>query len=211
MSKFAKPTAIVAIVIVTVISAGTLYFVSTGDEKFTQCGSDGVVFGESMIGGPFELINGEGKSVTHKDVIRKPALIYFGFTNCPGVCPVDNSRNAAAVELLAEQNIDATPVFITVDPDRDTSDRVKEFTGYFHENMIGLTGSPEQIAKAAEQYRVFYNKRPARSDGFYMVDHSTQTFLELPGHGVVDFFKRDDSPEKIAEITACYARAGGFT
>ncbi|KNG93655.1 SCO family protein [Pseudaestuariivita atlantica] len=184
---------------------GSLWYVTSREARdvFAACRS-GVAGGD--IGGPFTLVNGNGETVTDADVITEPTLIYFGYTFCPDVCPLDMARNAEAVDLLADEGIDATPVFITVDPARDTVDVVREFADVFHPRAIGLTGTPEQIDAAAKAYRVFYR---AHDDGdeFYLVDHSVFTYVVLPGHGFVDFVRRDTSPRQLADRVACFANA----
>lgn len=145
--------------------------------------------------------------MTEKDVITKPSLVYFGYTYCPDVCPLDASRNAGAVEILAERGVDATPVFISIDPERDTPDVLAEFTDVMHPEMVGLTGSAEQVKAASQAYRTFY-KRQAGGGDDYLVDHSTFTYLVLPDAGFVDFFRRDATVEQIAETVACYAELG---
>lgn len=156
------------------------------------------------IGGPFTLLDETGGEVTESDVITGPTLVYFGYTYCPDVCPFDNIRNADAVDLLKERGYDVTPVFVSVDPARDTPQVMAEYTDYVHPDMLGLTGSPEQVAEAAAAYRVYYAAGEAEdgSDN-YPVDHSTFTYL-MDTHGLVDFFRRDVTPEEMADRVACH-------
>ena len=102
---------------------------------------DGPLTG-SAIGGPFSLSDGDGKTVSDRDFPGKWQLIYFGYTFCPDVCPVDNSRNAEAVDILEEQGFDVTPVFISVDPARDTAEVMADYAANMHPRMIALTGTP---------------------------------------------------------------------
>lgn len=171
------------------------------DDQFAQC-RGGAVGGD--IGGPFTLVNGQGQTVTDKDVITKPSLIYFGYTFCPDVCPLDNVRNAEAVDILEERGFDVTPIFISIDPERDTADIVAEFAANHHPKMIGLTGSPEQVRAASQAYKTYYRKQNSDDPDYYLVDHSTFTYLVLPETGFVDFFKRDETAEQMAERTACF-------
>lgn len=160
------------------------------------------------IGGPFTLVSETGVTVTDADVITDPTLIYFGYTFCPDVCPMDVDRNAAAIEILDERGVQATPVFISVDPERDTPEYLAEFTDYFHPRMIGLTGSAEQVAAASKAYKTYYRAQtPQSGDEFYLVDHSTFSYLVLPEHGFVEFFRRDVTPEQMADHIACFAEA----
>lgn len=173
-----------------------------GDDAFGPCRA-GVVSGGADIGGPFSLISETGEAVSDAQVLDRPALVYFGFTFCPDVCPLDTARNAEATDLLAGMGYDVRPVFISVDPDRDTPEVLAEYTSYIHENMLGLTGSPEQIAAAAAAYRVYYRKQDG-DDEFYLVDHSTFTYLMLPGHGFAEFFPRNESADDVARRAACF-------
>jgi protein SCO1/2 len=175
-------------------------------DRFAQCRTSQVAGGD--IGGPFELVSETGETVTEAEVLNEPALIYFGYTFCPDVCPLDAMRNALAVEELEDRGYRVKPVFISIDPQRDTPEVVAQFTDNFHERMIGLTGTPEQVRAASQAYRTFYQAQPAEEDDpFYLVDHTTLTYFTLPGIGFVDFFRRDDTPETIAERVACFIDA----
>ncbi len=180
------------------------YVLGNREDAFAQCAQGAVAGGD--IGGPFELVSQTGETVTEQDVITEPTLIYFGYTYCPDVCPLDVSRNAEAIDVLAEQGVEATPVFISVDPERDTPDVLAEFTDIMHPKMIGLTGSASQVKAASQAYRTFYRKQAGGGED-YLVDHSTFTYLVLPEKGFVDFFRRDASADQMAETVACYAAA----
>ncbi len=190
------------------IIAGSLAYTFLGapDDKFAQCRQGAVSGGTSAIGGPFTLVSETGTTVTEADVITKPSLVYFGYTFCPDVCPFDTVRNADAVDLLAERGHDVLPVFISIDPERDTPERVAEFTDYIHPEMIGLTGSDEQVRAASQAYKTYYRKQDG-DDEFYLVDHSTFTYLVLPEEGFVEFYRRDATPEEMAESVACFIEA----
>jgi protein SCO1/2 len=200
--------AVVAALVVAVALAATYWFTfaSRDGDEFAACRGSSIAMGTASIGGPFTLVNGAGETVTDADVITKPSLIYFGYTFCPDVCPLDNARNAEALDILIEQNRDVQGVFISVDPERDTPAMTQEFAGYMHETMVGLTGSPEQVAAASRAYKTYYKKQEPEEgeEEFYLVDHSTFTYLVLPKVGFVEFFKRDDTPEEIAQRTACF-------
>lgn len=184
-------------------TAGYLVF-GGGDDRFAQCRSGTVAGGLDAVGGPFTLVNGDAVEVTEADVITEPTLIYFGYTFCPDICPVDTARNAEAVDLLAAKGISATPVFISVDPKRDTPAVVKDYAFNMHEKMVGLTGSPEQVAAASQAYRTYYRARDEEDPEYYLVDHSTFTYLVLPGAGTVEFFRREATAQDIADTTACF-------
>jgi protein SCO1 len=170
--------------------------------KFDDCRQSVIAGGAGAIGGPFTLVDEDGATVTDQQVIREPTLVYFGYSYCPDVCPLDNARNAEAVDLLTAQGLSVTPVFITIDPARDTAPALKEYTDYIHTKMVGLTGSPEQVKVAADAYRVIY--RPDGEGDDYLMSHTTMTYLVLPGEGYVEFYRRDETAEAVANSAACY-------
>ncbi|EDM73089.1 regulatory protein SenC [Roseobacter sp. AzwK-3b] len=181
---------------------------SGGDDRFAQC-REGQVAGGAQIGGPFTLVSETGETVTDAEVVDQPALIYFGYTFCPDVCPLDASRNAVAVEILEERDQIVKPVFISVDPERDTPEVLDDFTANLHPRMLGLTGSPEQVKEASQAYRTYFKKQeptPGQED-FYLVDHSTFTYLTLPEYGFVEFFRRETTPEQMADRVGCFLDA----
>ena len=198
----ARWVAIGAGVAIVALLGGT--YVVTQQRTAAACAGSAIAGG--AIGGPFTLVDGAGDTVTDADIVTEPTLIYFGYTFCPDVCPIDNARNAAAVDLLAEEGVSATPVFITVDPERDTTEVVGDYVENFHPKMVGLTGSAAQVADAARAYRVFYSKQEGDPE-YYLVSHSVFTYLALPGAGVVDVFAREDTPEEVADRVACFAAA----
>lgn len=201
MSKLYAGTAIVAVL---GLVGGSLLWVqySRNADRFAQCrGSQ--VGGGGAIGGPFTLVDQTGKTVTDKEVLNKPSLVYFGYTFCPDVCPLDNVRNAEAVDVLEEMGHDVTPVFISIDPRRDTPEVMAEYVDIMHPRMIGLTGSEEQVKAASLAYKTYFKAHEAE-DEYYLVDHSTFTYLMLPEVGFVDFFNRDVTPDQMAERVACF-------
>ena len=196
-----RNAAIAAVVVVGVGILVTVFFTrQNGDDQFASCGA-GAVAGD--LGGPFTLVNGDGETVTDTDVITEPTLIYFGYTYCPDVCPLDVDRNATAVEILEERGQSVTPVFITIDPERDTPEVVRDFAEAMHPRMIGLTGTVEQIAEASKAYRTYYKAHPP-VDGEYLVDHSTFSYLVTPEQGFVEFFRRELTPEQMADKIGCF-------
>jgi protein SCO1/2 len=203
-----------AAALVAALLGALLYFVMHGGprdgDRFAQCRATNVAGGAGSIGGPFTLVDQTGRTVTDADVIQRPALIYFGYTFCPDVCPFDMARNIEAIELLAARGIRVTPVFISIDPRRDTPERLAEFARWLHDDVIALTGSEEQVRAASQAYRTYYRAHET-DDEFYLVDHSTFTYLTLPGHGFVEFFRRETAPEQMADSIACFVRAAGPT
>lgn len=201
MSRFA---ALTAAAMMTALIGGTALYVTVIAPKDPNDCRGGQVAG--TLGGPFTLVDQTGKTVTDKDVTAKPALIYFGYTFCPDVCPVDNARNAGAVDILTEQGYDVTPVFITIDPARDTPKVMAEYAANMHSKMIALTGTPEQVDAASKAYRTYYRKQEGDPE-FYMMDHTTFTYFTLPETGFADAFQRETTPEQMADRVACFLSA----
>ncbi|MHA3914383.1 SCO family protein [Halovulum sp. GXIMD14793] len=156
------------------------------------------------IGGPFSLTRHDGVAVTDKDVIDGLTLIYFGYTYCPDVCPVDTARNVEAIELAAEQGVTVKPVMITIDPARDTAEVMADYASWLHPTMVGLTGTDEQIADAVKAYRAYRQKTGEGDD--YLMAHTNFSYLMHPDKGLLTFFKGDETPQKISDSAACFAK-----
>ncbi|WP_114967006.1 SCO family protein [Alkalilacustris brevis] len=202
--------AVSAAVLAAVFLGAIAYFVlfgRGGGDAFAQCRDAGITVAGDTIGGPFEMVDHTGRSVTDADVITRPSLLYFGYTFCPDVCPIDVDRNAIATDIAQERGYDVQPVFLTVDPRRDTVEVLGNFVSNMHPDMIGLTGSEEQVRKAAQAYRAFYRAQDPGDDPYYLVDHSTFSYFVLPEHGFVDVFRRDMAPDALAERMACFIDA----
>jgi len=199
-----------AVVFIALLTGLALFGGSGGDgDKYAQCRSSKVAGGTSQIGGPFTLVDETGKTVTDADVIDKPSLLYFGYAFCPDVCPLDNARNAEAIEVLEKRGKIVKPVFISVDPQRDTPELLDDFTDNLHPRMVGLSGTPEQVKAASQAYRTYYRKNEPEegNEEYYLVDHSTFTYLVFPDEGFVEFFKRDLGPQQLADKVECFLEA----
>ena len=151
------------------------------------------------IGGPFELTAQTGERVTSSELIDGPTLIYFGYTFCPDVCPIDVQRIAQAVDILAERGVEVTPVFITIDPERDTPEELTEWSAAVHPDLVALTGSPEDIRAAADAYKVYYQKAEMEgSAAGYLMNHTSYFYLRTPEDGIAAMFRHDVTPEGLA-------------
>lgn len=156
--------------------------------------------GTALIGGPFSLTGADGKTVTDQDFRGRYMLVFFGFTHCPDICPAELQVMAQALDKLGEKGKKVVPVFITLDPERDTPPVMAEYVKSFGPNFVGLTGSPEAIAAAAKAYRVAYAKvenKESASD--YSVDHSALTYLMDPQGRYVTHFSYGTSADQMAE------------
>ena len=203
MKFFYSIVGAVCIAVFLISASVYIIFFNNNGNGFSKCRA-GQVAGN--IGGSFSLINEDGIVVTDIDVIKGPSLIYFGYTFCPDICPLDTYRNAEAVTLLEEDGYDVTPIFITFDPVRDTPEVLKQFTDYMHPKMVGLTGSIDEIKKVAKKYRVYFKKQNTDDPENYLVDHTAFTYLVLPGLGFVDFFRRELTAEQLAEKVSCFIK-----
>ena len=159
--------------------------------------------GKALIGGPFEMIDHNGKTVTDKDFKGKYMLVYFGYTFCPDVCPTELQVMTGALEQLGDKAKNIQPVFVSVDPKRDVPDVMKEYVSNFYPGMIGLTGSDAQVAKMAKLYRVYFAKAAEKGDvENYAMDHSSIMYLMSPNGDFVKHFPYGTDAEKLAKNIA---------
>lgn len=159
---------------------------------------EGGVVSAVPLGGPFTLTDHNGDTVTQEDFRGRFALIYFGYTFCPDVCPTELGQVAAALDILGAAGDKVTPVLITIDPERDTAEVLAEYVPLFHERLVGLTGTPQQIHDAAAAYRVFYRKVENPDYTYYLMDHSSFTYLLGPEGSVVSLFRYGTPAEEMA-------------
>jgi cytochrome oxidase Cu insertion factor (SCO1/SenC/PrrC family) len=141
-----------------------------------DAGGYGGAVGTVSVGGPFTLVDQDGKTRRDADFRGKLMLVYFGYTHCPDVCPTELQTMADAVEQLGGQATEVQPIFITVDPERDTPELLKTYAEAFDPRLVALTGMPAQVADAARAYKVYY-KTAKLENGEYLVDHSSFVFL----------------------------------
>jgi protein SCO1/2 len=158
----------------------------------------------ARIGGAFALTDQDGKTVKDTDFAGKFRIVYFGYSYCPDVCPVDLQKIAAGLALFEKQQAERAkaiqPIFITIDPARDTPAVLKQYVSAFHPRLIGLTGTPEQIKAAADAYLVLYKaQKPQGADAKgYLVDHSRQAYLMGKQGEPIALLPYDGTPEQIA-------------
>ncbi|QUL36737.1 SCO family protein [Erythrobacter sp. JK5] len=136
------------------------------------------------IGGEFALSGPGGETVRWSDFDGRYRIVYFGYAYCPDICPTDVQRMTQGLNIASEADPDLAPkvqpIFITIDPERDTREVVDEFTGAFSERLIGLTGTPDQVKAAADTFRVYYEKGESTPDGSYLMNHSNIVYLFGP-------------------------------
>lgn len=156
--------------------------------------------GIASIGGPFALVDQDGRARTDADFRGRYMMIYFGYTFCPDVCPTALSDMIVALDELGPLAAQVQPIFITVDPARDTVEKLKTYVPNFHSRLIGLSGSEAQITAVARAYRVYYAKsEDPKAGSDYLMDHSSVIYLMDPKGRYVTHFNHATAPEKIAE------------
>lgn len=179
--------ALIALAVVAALAIGARMLLWTGGEHTTA------------IGGPFTLVDQDGRTVTDQDFRGRWMLIYFGYTFCPDVCPTALSVAAAAMDKLPEgQREKLVPAFITVDPGRDTPPVMKDYVGAFHPAMIGLTGSDEQVKAAMKAFKVYGAKAKGGDAASYTVDHSSILYLIGPDGRFVQHFPHGTTDDELA-------------
>ncbi len=177
--------------------AGRLALLFGGQQPVPAMG--GVQLPQGMsLGGAFSLVDQRGQPVTEASYAGKWLLVYFGYTFCPDVCPTELGTMAAAIDALGPLGERVTPVFVTIDPQRDTVAQMAEYVGRFHPRMQGLTGTPEQVAEAARRYRVYFARAQRAESSDYLMDHSSFVYLVGPDARVRTLFRPEAGPDDIA-------------
>jgi len=185
-------TAAIPLVAAAAIGADALF--STREVKSTRTGS-----GTALVGGPFSLVNQDGQRVTEQDFRGHYMLVFFGFTFCPDVCPTELQVMMAALGRLGARGEAVQPVFITVDPERDSPEVMKAYVGNFGARLVGLTGSAAEIAAVAKAYRVYYAKTGDVDSADYLVDHTSIIYLMAPDGSFRTHFTYTTDAEKLAD------------
>ncbi len=174
-----------------------------------QAGGVATNVAPASIGGPFTLTTHDGRVVTDQDFAGKYKLVFFGYTFCPDICPTELQTIAQAMDLMGDSGADVQPLFITIDPERDTAPVLADYVKLFHPSIIGLTGTAEQIAAVAKAYRVYYARSQGEPDPTqYLMDHSTFAYLLAPDGSFVTVFAKGSTPEQMVEAINAYRSRG---
>jgi protein SCO1/2 len=164
----------------------------------------------AAIGGPFTLVDQNGRTVTDKDFAGRYRIVYFGYTHCPDVCPTDLATISQALSLFEKSDpkraARVQPIFITVDPARDTPAELKEYLRAFHPRLLGLTGTPAQVAAAEKAFVVYAQKGDVQPGGGYAMDHSRQIVLQDPAGKPLALLADDQGAQAMAAELARWVR-----
>lgn len=198
MNRDAMPSRLIALTLASLLAACQ----SPSTTEPTGPSTDGVDLRGAAIGGPFELIDKTGETVRWSDFAGQYRIVYFGYAYCPDVCPTDVQRFTQGLTIFARENPELAkkvqPIFITVDPERDTPDKVGEFAAAFSPDLIGLTGTPEQVEAAKSAFKVYSTKGVTQPGGGYLVDHTNITYLFDPTGEPLGALPVDKGPEAVA-------------
>jgi protein SCO1/2 len=153
----------------------------------------------AAVGGPFTLTDHHGRAVTEKDYAGRMLLIFFGYTYCPDICPTEVQTMAEVMDALTpEEQAKVQPLFITIDPERDTPPVVADYVALFHPQIVGLTGTPAQVAAIARAYRIYYARSGGEPDGTgYMMDHSAYLYLMAPDGTLLALYPRGTAAPQV--------------
>ena len=158
------------------------------------------MWGRGSVGGPFELIDHTGTKRTDADFRGKLLLVYFGYTYCPDICPTDLAQISLAIDELGVAGQAVQPLFISVDPARDTPSVLAQYVAMFHPRLIGLTGTPAQIRALADSYKAYYAKYSPPDGGVYLIDHTGFIYLMGRRGEYLGFFPPGTSADRMVEI-----------
>ena len=162
---------------------------------------DILMWNREPVGGPFELTDHSGRLRTERDFRGQLMLVYFGFTYCPDICPTDLQAIGQALDKLGRDGERVQPLFVTVDPERDTAQHLADYVPLFHPRLIGLTGSLDAVRRAADAYKVYFAKVPVgKESGDYTVDHTAFIYLMDRDGNYLGFFPPGTTADRLVEI-----------
>ena len=160
---------------------------------------DDLMYGRGRVGGPFTLTDQTGKQRSDTDFRGKLMIVYFGYTYCPDVCPTDLMAITQALDALGPAAAGVQPVFITIDPERDTK-LLADYVSAFHRSLVGLTGPPDEIRKVANSYKAFYVKVQDERSGDYSIDHAGVIYLIGRNGEYLGFMPPQTNPDRLTEV-----------
>jgi protein SCO1/2 len=188
-----RPIIIVSAVLAVVVGLGLGFLIPVGQP--------GLEVSQSFIGGEFEMVNHLGETVTQETFKGRHMLVYFGYTFCPDACPTGLQSVTVALNDMGKTADEITPVFVTIDPERDDVAAVREYIGFFHPRLIGLTGTAAQVQTISDAFRVFYGRaRDTGETSDYLMDHSSLIFLMDEDGQYITHIRTGTSPEVMARL-----------
>jgi len=203
------PMTYISLGLFTLVGGGLLFYYQLEKEKITQkVASDVTTSGKAALGGTWTLVDQDGVPRTDDSYKGSFQLLYFGFTYCPDICPNELVKLGKIVDEAAKHNIKVKPIFISVDPARDTVRQLKEYSKDFHPTMVYLTGTRDQILKATRAYRVYFSKVDENADNNedYLVDHSIVMYFLSPSGEFMDFFTQKMTISDIIDKIKTYKK-----
>jgi cytochrome oxidase Cu insertion factor (SCO1/SenC/PrrC family) len=204
MKRRAKAWRLIATLLAFAVTADAARAEDTTPDQATAAQMmDDLMYGRGTVGGPFTLTDQTGRTRSDRDFRGKLMIVYFGYTFCPDVCPADLMAITQALDALGPAADGIQPIFITVDPERD-SKVLAAYVAAFHKSLIGLTGSPEEIRKVANAYKAFYAKVPGEHGGEYAIDHTGVIYLMGRNGEYLGFMPPQTGPEKLTEVLRKY-------
>jgi cytochrome oxidase Cu insertion factor (SCO1/SenC/PrrC family) len=198
----AKPRFIAALLIAIGIGgSGDLgHAVQSAEERAAAQLMDDLMYGRGSVGGPFTLTDQTGRRRSDTEFRGKLLIIYFGYTYCPDICPTDLQQIGLAIEHLGKAGAAVQPLFITIDPARDTAEVLAQYVSSFHPRLLGLTGTPDEIAAVAHEYKVSYTKYQPSDGGPYLMDHTGFVYIVDSSGKYRGFFPPGTSEDRMQEM-----------
>ena len=197
--RWARALAVAGAVLPT-LAAAPLALGQEPDQARAARLMDDLMWGRGSVGGPFELIDHTGTKRTDADFRGKLLLVYFGYTYCPDICPTDLAQISLTIDKLGVAGKEVQPLFISVDPARDTPSVLAQYVAMFHPRLIGLTGTPAQIRALADSYKAYYAKYLPPDGGVYLIDHTGFIYLMGRRGEYLGFFPPGTSADRMVEI-----------
>lgn len=191
---------ILIVSLLTFLALGlTFLWVKTGNQQLANVPNALTPVTEDAFAAPFRLTSTNNETITEKSWGDKYKLIYFGFTFCPAICPTELQKLAFALNALADKAPILQPIFVTVDPERDTVAKMKEYVEMFHPSLIGLTGTPQEVQVALKSFKIYAAKVQDEGMSDYTMDHSSFIYFIAPDGRLLQIYKSDDTAEMMAD------------
>lgn len=208
---------VVTIAVLGIAVAGSIVWLQMQGQRtaavrnMQDSASGGINAGQMQVGGAFEMVDHTGKAVTQADYTGRYKLIYFGYSYCPDVCPTELQRMIAALDQVGDAAAQIVPIFVSVDPERDTPEQLAEYVPMFHPRLVGLTGSAEQVAAIADAWKVYYARAEDEESTNYLMDHSSYIYLMGPDDAPLKIFRPNTKPADMADAIKAIidSQAGG--